>query len=307
MRSLTTSQKRGIKEVIGIVEGPAGALWPYKFVTSILARLREDYDGCFSIETYTPATHIDKTDDRSYLVSTPRGTIRCEHVVHCTNAHVSHLVNELSGKIYPVRGHMSAQTVSAKISNQSHKHSWLFNYKAGFDYMTQLPQIEGICNAEMMLGGGFVNSKYCGVREMGVSKDNKIDPETSEYLAGTLDRVLEPCKDSSGSEASVKAIWSGTMGFSADGLPWVGEIPSSLPCEGISNGRQWTASGFSGEGMVHAWLCGEALASMIQAFGSTKSEEVRDELLNWFPEEMMITRKRLSEVSMPRIARCKSG
>ncbi|KAK0456846.1 hypothetical protein EV421DRAFT_2013888 [Armillaria borealis] len=45
----------------------------------------------------------------------------------------------------------------------------------------------------------------------------------------------------------VKKVWSGVLGISADGLPWR---------------REWITAGYSGEGMVHAWMSGKALVYM---------------------------------------------
>lgn len=288
----------------GIIKGWAGALWPYKFVTSILARLRTDYHDQFSIETHTPVAQISKHDDL-YQVHTARGTIETRHVIHCTNGYVARLVPELLGNVFPVRGQMSAQIAPKDLPNNSHKHSWLLNYGAGFDYLTQLPVVEGTCNGQMMLGGGFVKSPYGGIQELGNPTDDCLEDGAEKHLREALGNVF----DIEEKEADVEAMWTGTMGFSSDGLPWVGEVletSNSVSPNQKSSGRQWVAAGYSGEGMVNTWLCGEALAKMVLSFEQDCREAVQDELAAWFPEEMLITKERMEKVTIPRTVPAKS-
>lgn len=56
------------------------------------------------------------------------------------------------------------------------------------------------------------------------------------------------------------------MGFTYDSLPLVGKLPSSLTGRNLppkSLGSEWMAAGFNGEGMVHAWRSGIAVAQML--------------------------------------------
>lgn len=239
-----------------------------------------------------------------YHVKTSRGTIKSKHVVHCTNGYVAHLVPDLLGRVYPVRGQMSAQIAPKDLPNNSYKHSWLLNYSTGFDYLTQLPVINGTCNGQMMLGGGFVNSPYGGIQELGFSRDDTLEPGAKKHLEETLANVFDIEHNSTG----IEAMWTGAMGFSSDGLPWVGQIPERSEIEDgdcVSQpttrpGRQWTAAGFSGEGMVNTWLSGEALGQMLLGVEQDRSEVVREELSQWFPEEMLITKERMSVSQIPR-------
>lgn len=73
-------------------------------------------------------------------------------------------------------------------------------------------------------------------------------------------------------------MWSGILGISADLIPWVGRLPrvvcgrSEPPLSsGVKSEEEgermhvgtapgeWTAAGYLGKGMVHAWLSGKAL------------------------------------------------
>lgn len=82
-------------------------------------------------------------------------------------------------------------------------------------------------------------------------------------------------------------------------VPWVGRLPewmsqrsSPSPSHQPTNSGllsapgEWISAGYTGEGMVHAWLSGRALASMI--IDGEDSPDVSREL----PEFMRITKKR---------------
>ncbi|KAH9891207.1 FAD dependent oxidoreductase [Cubamyces lactineus] len=114
-----------------------------------------------------------------------------------------------------------------------------------------------------------------------------------------------------------KAQWSGVLGISADLLPWVGRVPAKLTKRsppkqhkilrahdegGKDEARrlvhlaapgEWIAAGYSGEGMVHAWMSGKALAHMIL----DKDDEIRD----WFPDILRVTEQRWKNADFDRL------
>src|SRR5271168_3416424 len=96
---------------MGAISYRAGALWPYRLVTSILFNLVVTYPGSFSIETYTAVESISigTNPDTPFVVHTSRGDIKASHIIHATNGHSAALIPELLGKIFPVRGQMTAQ------------------------------------------------------------------------------------------------------------------------------------------------------------------------------------------------------
>ena len=117
----------------------------------------------------------------------------------------------------------------------------------------------------------------------------------------------------------VKALWTGIMGFSADLQPWVGRVPSAVsgraepppipmpthrsstsasPLEkdvamrSLAAPGEWVSAGYSGEGMVHAWLCAHALALMLLGLEEEQS------VPTWFPEEYRLTKNRLKRATL---------
>ncbi|THG98993.1 hypothetical protein EW026_g3279 [Hermanssonia centrifuga] len=129
-------------------------------------------------------------------------------------------------------------------------------------------------------------------------------------------------------EGRTKAQWGGILGISADGLPWVGRLPRKIsgraepPTTCTSRERsgssgktetetstsdslddvvvrdrlrtaspgEWIAAGYTGEGMVHAWMSGKALACMVQ--------DAEDEMKDWFPEMLRVTEDRWKKANL---------
>ncbi|BCS27817.1 NAD(P)/FAD-dependent oxidoreductase [Aspergillus puulaauensis] len=280
----------------GIVAGPAGAIWPYRLITGILDRLKTKYQQDLRIETNTPVTNIDDRGSKTlnglrYTVKTARGTIQTRHIVHCTNAHAAHLIPGLKGRICPIRGQMSAQHPGTNFRSQGAEHSWLFNYERGFDYLTQLPASDA--GEMMMFGGGFAQGQGGGISDLGVSTDSELSLYADIHISGALSAVFGRQNWGAPPGCAVEQMWTGNMGFSADGFPWVGRLPGALTGRGKDKdgeGAEWVSAAFSGEGMVLAWLCGKALAKMLLLHDDQLDGESVD--LTWFPEQLLVTEER---------------
>lgn len=279
--------------VCGAVSGPAGAIWPYKFVTSVFDRLCTTYGNRFSIETYTAVSAIQTaTDDgqHPYMCTTNRGIVRSRHVVHATNGHVAHLLPRMRGKIAPLRGQMTVQEYQgAPLANLGNERSWLLRYGKAYDYMTQNPK-----TGLFFLGGGIFQGDAYGVSDTGNPNDSEQNFLSRSHLTGVLPRLF-----TAGSEgdayAILKSSWTGVMGYSCDGRPWVGKLPYSISGRNVkldaSQYGEWIAAGFCGAGMVFCWRSGRALAAMI-----------RGENPDWLPEALLPTEKRFHSGSASDIA-----
>ncbi|KAI5304961.1 hypothetical protein KEM56_005613 [Ascosphaera pollenicola] len=290
-------KKHGTETADGIILSPAGAAWPYRLLTALLAKLTKD-DTNFSVYPFTPVTKIERSNDTNYLVITPRGIIKTKHILHATNSHVSHHIPGLRARVMPLRGQMSAQSPPSTFEFRGDNTSWSFGYQMGFDYLTQLPKntpskkkdlVEG---QEMMFGGGLVQARHNGFEELGVVDDSVLNPTIAQHLSTMLTKAFTCVK---GETFLVKSMWTGIMAFSTDGLPWVGRVPesatgrkapSSETSDPVPSG-EWVAAGYSGEGMVQAWGCGKAVSMMILGL----EEQTR----SWFPEQFIVTEKRLAD------------
>ena len=205
---------------------------------------------------------------------------------------------------------MSAQTPGTRFPDYSRKHSWLFAYDRGFDYLTQLPRQvlkngEKISDNEMMFGGGYAQGKSSGIADLGIASDAELSLYCDIHLSGAMSAVFSrenwgPAPSSP--DPPVKMMWTGNMGFSADGLPWVGRVGSSATGRVHSESKdtaEWVSAAFSGEGMVHAYLCGKALGRMILAHDGVITPEELASDGEWFPEQMLITEDRIRKAVLP--------
>lgn len=172
--------------------------------------------------------------------------------------------------------------------------------KKGFDYLTQLPDGEhelmfgGGC--ESLLDTDSRNGGACRPGSRGM-----YDVHSAAHVSGALPvyfgatnwgaEGISTAESLVGDDAHgqikgpwaagrVKALWSGVLSVSIDEFPWVGRIPGAIsgrwsPTPGVTVSEEkarrartvqpgeWVAAGYSGEGMVHAWLCARALALMV--------------------------------------------
>lgn len=262
-------------------------------MTGVLAHLLSKHPENFRIEEQTSVEAIEKAS-AFYEVKTNRGTVKARHVIHCTNAHVSHLVPGLRGRIFPVRGQMSAQTPGESFPSQGAAHSWIFNYDRGFDYLTQLP------SGQMMLGGGFAQGEHGGLEELGIPTDSEMSMYIDIHLSGALPAIFGR-KDWGGTSGDpVQAMWTGNMAFSSDGFPWVGRLPESATGRTEADkGGEWICAAFGGEGMVQAWFCGRALAAMLLA-GDKLLGQGADADVEWFPKQLLSSKERFDNTGLPR-------
>ncbi|KAH0548069.1 hypothetical protein GP486_008191 [Trichoglossum hirsutum] len=300
--------------VVGAISYPAGAIWPYRFVTSILRSLLSSYPFNFSIEANTPVTSIstNQDQDRPFTVLTDRGNIKTTHVIHATNAHAPHLVSGIRGKLFGMRGQMSAQRPGKSFPRLGGSRSWSLIYREGYDYITQRPGDDG----EVMAGGGWAQSGNRGLDEIGIWSDDATNFLAGSHLSGILPMAFGPKHwGEDGEGGRLKSMWTGSIGITADALPFVGRLDASLTgrrpplrtraTRAAVAPAEWICAGYRGEGMVNAWLCGVALAVMVQGREDVDAEEQPGRpagpLFDWFPREMLISPGRLRRANVKRV------
>ena len=249
--------------------------------------------------------------------------------MHATNGWTPHLLAPLRTKILPVRGLMSAQRPGQSLSTHSTHHgarSHIFYAgPTGYDYLTQLPLGEH----ELMFGGGAAQGGRAILPEVGNTDDSGYNMAIASHISGALPEYFgadhwgregTPQEDNDAQvmwrRGRVKALWTGILGISVDGLPWVGRVPEKVSGRRAPSGAavsgpktgtelegapppitppgEWMSAGYSGEGMVNAWMCGRALACMM--LGREAEREAR--LREWFPDVMRVTEKRWRKASL---------
>ncbi|GKT56386.1 FAD dependent oxidoreductase [Colletotrichum tofieldiae] len=238
-----TVERFGLEEghVFGSLVYRAGALWPYRLVTTVWRELLDEHGERLRLETNTAVEGVvlDPAGDaeRPYVVMTGRGEIRARHVVHATNAHAGQFLTGLRGKMAGVKAHMTAQRPAPSAPGQDQGSdggdgggfqwkdgskpggkSWSILYGGGkFDYVTQRP------NGDVMLGGGFARSLEQGVDMVGVWDDSGTEGLTIAHLAGVMKALF-----GGRWKGDVIRAWSGVLGVTGDMAPFVGRVPGSL-------------------------------------------------------------------------------
>ncbi|KAF2153877.1 FAD dependent oxidoreductase [Myriangium duriaei CBS 260.36] len=264
--------------VAGMIEQECGgALWPYRLITAVFESLLHDFPDRFQLETHTPVESIsyDPTTEK-YTLSTPRGAIVAANVIHCTNGHVAHLLPNLRGKLYPIRGTMSVQKPGPAFPRLGDHISWshhsqpLIDLDSGTLTLGLYYLQQNATTGEIWVGGEVTT-----VEDLITADDRAVGAIAGKNLGAILPSILRDVEP-----FEVRRIWSGIMGFTGDGMPLVGQVPASL--SGREGKREWISAGYNGHGMDKAWLCGAAAAKM--AIG---------EDLTGFPEPYRITEKRL--------------
>ena len=182
-------------------------------------------EGC-TVERIEPA-------DSGVRVVTDGGTLAAGHVVLALNAYLPRLVPDLARFVRPIRAQMLATAPLPRCLGEP-----IYSHE-GYYYLRQLP------SGEVLLGGARHRHRAA---EVG------YDDATTDPLQADLERYLRDHFPRF-ADAPVSRRWSGTMGFSADGLPAFGAVP------GV-DGSLWVG-GFTGHGMGYGFRMGRLVAATL--------------------------------------------
>lgn len=297
-----------------VVQANAASLWPYKLVAFVLERLLAA--GSFNLQTKTPVTGLKRVDlpagqssshpdaDKAafggWTAHTSRGDISARHVLLATNAYTSHLLPQLADIIVPVKGQVSS--LKPPLPPQPAKgpldigHTFYFVSDLADrrdDYLVQRPPP----GAELVYGGGRIHAEGHG---LGVWDDSTIDEPVAHYLKHELSGLMDLSIHEQGKAQGEYGVlsskqdieptfeWSGIMGFSRDGWPWVGPVPETA---GGGDGL-WLCAGYSGGGMPNAALCAKAVVDMMI---NDHGEGVEGASQVDLPPEYLLTEDRLEK------------
>lgn len=160
--------------------------------------------------------------------------VRCGKVALCTNAYSPLLHPYFAGKVMPTRGQILC---TEPLGEQKLVQMCYADY--GYEYFRQLP------DGRLLVGGWRHH-----FREMEVGYEDRTTPEVQGGLEAFLARYFPEARS-----ARITHRWSGTMGFSIDGIPLVGSLPD-MP--GV-----YFAVGFTGHGLGFGLATAERFASHI--------------------------------------------
>ncbi|PMD48442.1 FAD dependent oxidoreductase [Hyaloscypha variabilis F] len=263
------------EECVGAISYEAGSLSAYKFVIGVLKMVVKSGLELF---TNTPATKVEKREDGTWSVQTSRGVVIAKRVVLATNGYTGFLCEKFQGKIVPLRGQITAHRPGTNQPVSGLPTTYSFIYKNGYEYMIPRPQGTKYAG-DIIMGGGLVMAKDEGLNEFGTTDDTTINEEISSYLTATTPRYFGSNWGDDHEDSRIRKQWTGIMGYSPDGFPFIGEVPGEK--------NLWMAASFQGHGMVLCFLCARALVAMMGG------EE--EKLASWFPEAFKVSEERLKK------------
>lgn len=179
----------------------------------------------------TPVTALDASVPGDVRATTPGGSVRADLALVCVNARAGQLLPFFADKVDPVRGQMLATAPAPRIFDRP------VYADHGFDYWRQ-------DETGRVVLGGWRNLDPGA--EVGL--DDVLHDGIQDRMAAFLQRFAAL------RDVPVTHRWSGTMGFSRDGLPLVGAVPGTPGA--------LAAVGFTGHGFGFAFLAGQALAQV---------------------------------------------
>jgi glycine/D-amino acid oxidase-like deaminating enzyme len=188
----------------------------------------------------TPLLSLEEKEG-SLLLTTSQGNLSAHMVVLAANGYLTRVHPFFTGKIEPVRGQMIA---TEPVSKTIPPLAMLTNF--GYEYWQQTP------SGRFALGGMRWQAENADVGLLDDHPDPRLRIVLSDFLTKTF-------KD--WGPFTVSHNWAGIMGFSQDGLPFLGKLPG--------RNNILVAGGFTGHGMAFGFLSGRVLAEIIQT-GRTK-------------------------------------
>ncbi|KAM3556465.1 hypothetical protein MY1884_005050 [Beauveria asiatica] len=274
-RELTELRVPGARAAV--VHPHAAKLWPYKLVAWVLETLlgKNDDESArprqvkFNLQTTTPVTSLQRYGG-SWVLHTPRGQVVAKQVLLATNGYISHLLPRMTRLIRPMRGQVSALR-PPPAGHTPLRHTYIWSTASGADdYLVQRDDDDDE-NGVLILGG-----ERAGDAELRshTSRDDVIDDEISARLRRGLHGAIElrPGKEEV-EELRATYEWTGIMGYSRDGHPWVGQVPEMLGGGGEDEeeeegGGLYVSAGYTGHGMSAAARSGAAAARMMLGRGT---------------------------------------
>jgi len=193
-------------------------------------------------------------------------------VVVAANAYLPALLPEFDGKITPARGVCCRIAVPPEQGKRAPHNNNTYSIRYGpqeYDYL--ITRTDG----SIVVGGAKQKVLLDDAYWQNNTDDSRLIPGAEEYFDGYMQRMFHGWEDSG---AKVTDIWTGVMGYSADLLPWVGEVPGR---HGI-----YVSAGFTGHGMPRILGCSAAIASLVRG----DAEDVGQTPI---PQQYWLTKDRL--------------
>ncbi|KAF7317231.1 FAD-dependent oxidoreductase [Mycena chlorophos] len=259
----------------------ASTLYPWKLVAHLM---RICLAKGLNLQTWTPATSVTSSDGGHWAVNTARGSITTPTVVYATNAYTSGLIPSWASYIQPT-AHMCNKVVPPRAfaGARALRNSYAVLADDGTFTINQRCTSDGT----LLFGGDNPNQHwlkaYLAQDESGMRlfDDSLSDFEpVTQAVRDLATQSLEGWdEDIDSPGVGPVYAWSGIIGQSADGLPFIGPLPD--------HPGQWVAAGFHGHGMPHIFTCAPGLVTLMQ--GGTWAD-------TGLPECLELTKERLAKI-----------
>ena len=223
-------KRLGAKEFVGgikyINDGSVHPILLLRKLYSILINMGVEFYENHEVYNITSCNN-------SRIVKTNKHQFETSLVIMATNAYSPLLNSYFSDKIFPTRGQILITSPVTKFMEGPCYANFVL------DYFRQLP------TGELVIGGFRQLQKQ---KEVGYS--DEITDEIQTALEQFLNKHIPNVRS-----AAITHRWSGIMGFSVDGEPLVGSLPT--------DNQVFFIAGFTGHGLGLAFHAAKALASSI--------------------------------------------
>jgi glycine/D-amino acid oxidase-like deaminating enzyme len=220
----------------------ASSLQPWKLTAHVM---RENLENGANLQTYTCARSViaDITGKRTWIMQTDRGDIACDTVVYASNAYTAALDPAFKGLISP-KPHICNKVIPPR--------TWSGTKALQNSYGVLLPggglfSINPRCTADgaVMFGGSNPGQKELDKwieqhPEHGVDDSFTRLESVTKHVRAFVEAEFVGWKDAPfGPGEGLDYSWSGIIALSADGVPFVGELPGKP--------GQWMCAGHHGQ------------------------------------------------------------
>ncbi|KAF2018078.1 DAO-domain-containing protein [Aaosphaeria arxii CBS 175.79] len=258
----------------------ASTLQPWKLTAHVM---RSNIEKGANLQTYTCARKVTNGENGQWIIHTDRGDVACNRVVHATNAYSAAIEPSLRGLITP-KPHMCNKVVPPR--------AWSGTNALQNSYAVLLPDGGLFSINPRSVGDGAImfGGSNPGQKELDAWVENHPENCTNDGLA-RIEYVTKHVRDlveqefpgwrdaEFGPGEGFDYSWSGIIGLSADGVPFVGELPGKP--------GQWVCAGHHGHGMARIFTAAPGLVKLIN--GQSWSE-------TGLPDVYQLTEQRIKRI-----------
>lgn len=230
------------KGAVAAYEWPSASLHPARFVQWVL---NYNIDRGVQLWTHCPVTDV-ASQGSAVRLQTSRGLVTADKVIHCTNAYAGALLQQMTmDKLTPFAIQVASIIPPAEAS--------------GANFFANTMAIKD--NARMFYGFAQMPSDGTVIVSVGrpagkgVQAEESQTQEVANEIVQRMQKVFgtegQPTRHGEG----IDTTWTGLIAFTADRMPYVGEIEGSP--------GQYICAGFNGHGMANIFTCAKGIVDIM--------------------------------------------